>query len=235
MQCPLRSHRVPVGLGFEPSRDGRSYFVRALRLVGFKIPSYPQQCSLRSHRVPVGLGFEPSRDGRSYFVRALRLVGFKIPSYPQQCSLRSHRVPVGLGFEPRSRIGDLLSDSNPSSLRDSARCRSRKRRWDWDLNPGIREDTCFQGRRVRPLRHPTHLISLTPSMSCVFVVLHHEFNTIERDYRSGIEPLEKPRNQHHRGLYQRLSPIKLKVSLLSPAQAGIISTNGKIPSITKPY
>ena len=28
-------------------------------------------------------------------------------------------------------------------------------RWDWDLNPGVREDTCSQGRRVGPLRYPT--------------------------------------------------------------------------------
>ena len=30
-----------------------------------------------------------------------------------------------------------------------------KRRWDWDSNPGSREATCFQGRRNRPLCHPT--------------------------------------------------------------------------------
>lgn len=76
----------------------------------------------------------------------------------------SRQNAVGLGFEPRSLTGvrsliqiPAITTAHVHRRRadETARLGSLRMRWDWDLNPGFREETCFQGRRVRPLRHPT--------------------------------------------------------------------------------
>ncbi len=71
---------------------------------------------------------------------------------------------VGLGFEPEEddRAHFVRALRLPGvripGFRFARHVRSSQKRWGWDLNPGIREDTCFQGRRNGPLCHPTSII-----------------------------------------------------------------------------